>query len=208
MMNLAASRNWLDCTIKLIYLCQMLIQGQLLSDSNLLILPNSNKDKINSLQDKLAYILTGSALSIPSLRAQMYKKDNNQRIKQIFESVFGEKNGTQALKVLSDLPMLTIKTLFKNIDNNQIVSLNIDKKSRFIDLQVNDNGKYIFQLDIHRDGSSKMNVYSKKFNKQKEEFWFLIFVEEETFSFRKFSFARHSKRIEIPVQFPAKLGKF
>lgn len=104
--------------------------------------------------------------------------------------------------------MLTIKTLFKNIDNNQIVSLNIDKKSRFIDLQVNDNGKYIFQLDIHRDGSSKMNVYSKKFNKQKEEFWFLIFVEEETFSFRKFSFARHSKRIEIPVQFPAKLGKF
>lgn len=91
MMNLAASRNWLDCTIKLIYLCQMLIQGQLLSDSNLLILPNSNKDKINSLQDKLAYILTGSALSIPSLRAQMYKKDNNQRIKQIFESVFGEK---------------------------------------------------------------------------------------------------------------------
>lgn len=207
-MNLAASRNWLDCTIKLIYLCQMLIQGQLLSDSNLLILPNSNKDKINSLQDKLAYILTGSALSIPSLRAQMYKKDNNQRIKQIFESVFGEKNGTQALKVLSDLPMLTIKTLFKNIDNNQIVSLNIDKKSRFIDLQVNDNGKYIFQLDIHRDGSSKMNVYSKKFNKQKEEFWFLIFVEEETFSFRKFSFARHSKRIEIPVQFPARLGKF
>ncbi|KAJ8934567.1 hypothetical protein NQ318_017266 [Aromia moschata] len=53
MMNLAAGRNWLDCTIKLIYFCQMLIQGYMINDSNIVMLPYINHGNLRSLKDKL-----------------------------------------------------------------------------------------------------------------------------------------------------------
>ncbi|KAJ8984827.1 hypothetical protein NQ317_013026 [Molorchus minor] len=191
-MNLAASRNWLDCTIKLIYFCQMLIQGYMITDSNVMMLPYINKGNLHSLKDRLKRSLNidQKDVSIPFLRYVMQDREKENEMCNILSELLGSRLSSEVMKSIKDMPILTVKTTIKNVNSNEIIPCEVD--DCFIAIRTRTNTHCIFELNIFREGSSKMNVYSKKFNKQKEEFWFLIFVERDTMTFRKFSFSRRS----------------
>lgn len=207
-MNLAAANNWLHSTTKLIHFCQMLIQGMMVTDSNVLTLPKMNSDTYNNLIDKLvkAKVLnrTQQDLTIPIIRFFMQDKEMSSKISGVFQEVVGHKTATDIMKLINDFPILTVKTSLKNIQNSQSIPVNQHELDKQLELQ--SGGDYVFSWDIIREGSSKMTVYSKKFNKQKEEFWFLILVEGDNITFRKFAFSRRNKKIEIPVHIPSARG--
>lgn len=205
-MNLAASRNWLDCTIKLIHFCQMLIQGYMINTPNVLMLPYINYDGYRSLRDDIRNLCSQNwrELSVPVLRHLMQNKDTEQQIFNVFKSVLGGRT-SEVMRTLKDLPILRVQTTVKSLVDNKIIPLMEEENA--ISLQLAPQNRCLFELTISREGSNKMNVYSKKFSKQKEEFWFLIFIEGDSMSFRKFSFSRKSKKIEIPVEMPPQKGK-
>lgn len=207
MMNLAAARNWLDCTIKLVYFCQMLIQGYMVNECNVIMLPYINQDNLRSLKDRLKRTssFNSNNLSIPFLRSAMEDKTAAGQLSNILSDLLGSKASSEVMRAINDMPILTVKTAIKNNRNNVIIPYTIDQD--VINVRTQPGTDCIFELNIFREGSSKMNVYSKKFNKQKEEFWFLIFVERDNLSFRKFSFARRSKKIDLPVQLPHQRGR-
>lgn len=203
-MNLAASRNWLDCTIKLIHFCQMLIQGYMIDSSNIMMLPYINFDHYSTLRYEFRNLLPQgtSDISIPLLRHLL--QFSEKKIFLTFSNLLGNR-ATDVMKALRDFPILTVKTTVKSLADNQIIPT--VQEDNVMSIKLPPQTRCLFELSIHREGSSKTNVYSKKLNKQKEEFWFLIFVEGDSISFRKFSFSRKLKRIELPVEMPPQKGK-
>ncbi|XP_074028472.1 activating signal cointegrator 1 complex subunit obelus isoform X3 [Leptinotarsa decemlineata] len=208
MMNLAAGRKWLNCTIKLVYFCQMLIQGQTLNTPNVMMLPYINFEIFERLKAKLLNIQNVNVenLSIPLLRSLISDKSISNKFDNILMDLLGSKASKEVLIMLKDLPILTIKTSVKNVTDN--ITVSCTNEQNFLSVKMSPGKQCIFEWSMFRDGSSKMNVCSKKFNKQKEEFWFLIFVEEDTMSFRKFSFSKRTKKIGLPVQMPTRKGTF
>lgn len=205
MMNLAACRNWLDCTIKLIYFCQMLIQGYMINTSNVMMLPYINHDNYCNLRDEIRNLLsqTVTDITVPLLRHLMQNADYDRRIVDIFNDILRNK-AAEVMKILKNLPILTVKTTVKSLADNNIIPT--VEEDNVISIKLPPQTRCIFELNLFRVGSSNMNVYSKKFSKQKEEFWFMIFMEGDTMSFRKFSFSRRSKKMEIPVEMPPQKG--
>lgn len=200
MMNLAVRRNWLDCTLKLIYLCQMLLQGYTLNDPNLIMLPYVNRNNLISIRDDLAHLfkVNPSEMGVAFLksfnRSELYKS-----ALKVFERALGHKAATEIAKTLNDLPIVTLQTLVTSLDHEKSLTVQASERDSFVNVRGDTEGDYVFCLDLFMDGSSKMNVHSKKFNKQKEEFWFLILATNTGLIFRKFSFNRKNKKIEIPV---------
>lgn len=206
-MNLAAGRNWLDCTTKLIYFCQMLIQGYMINTSNILMLPYINYENYSILRNEIKTMISENIndISVPLLRHLIQNGKSEKRILNLFSDILGNKAG-EVMKTLKDLPILTVRTTVKSLNNNTVIpSL---QENNVISIKLPPQTRCMFELTIFREGSSKMNVYSKKFSKQKDEFWFLIFVEADSMSFRKFSFSKRMKKIEIPVEMPPQKGEY
>lgn len=201
MVNLAAGRNWLDCTVKLIFLCQLLIQGYMISDCNLIMLPYVNTGNLRLLKEQFCQLLgiNRTELSIPALKSYMVgDKDISRNISSILATILGGKASYDTIKMINDLPVLIVQTSIINIEDN--TSLEIQANSQnLMDVRGSTEAKCMFILELSRECSNKMNVFSKKFNKQKEEFWFLIFAAEKKLIFRKFSFNRKNKKIEFPI---------
>ncbi|KAJ8934568.1 hypothetical protein NQ318_017267 [Aromia moschata] len=130
----------------------------------------------------------------------MQNRAAEKEVINIFNEVLSTRASSEIIKTLNDMPILTVKTTLKNSGTNENIPCIVNNS--FISIKTQPDTHCIFELNIFREGSSKMNVYSKKFNKQKEEFWFLIFVERDFMTFRKFSFSRRTKRIDLPVQMP------
>ncbi|KAG5892631.1 hypothetical protein JTB14_019719 [Gonioctena quinquepunctata] len=145
-------------------------------------------------------------LSVPLLRSMIMNKNISQQLERSLTDLLGSKASIEVMRTLKDLPILTVKTSIKNVSDNSSTSCTDDHN--VLTFKMAPDKQCIFELSIYREGSSKMNVYSKKFNKQKEEFWFLIFVEEDSMSFRKFSFSKRMKKLDIPVQMPSRKGNF
>lgn len=185
----------------------MLIQGYTIDTSNILMLPYINRDNLRSLKDKLSKVTLSdtNSVSIPHLRLMLSNRDTANKITNVLNEIFDKSASSEIIKTVNDLPMLNIKTTITNSNNNEKLSYTL--KENFYNLDIKSDCQCIFELNIYRQGCSKMNVYSKKFNKQKEEFWFLIFVEENEMTFRKFSFSRNFKKIVIPVKIPKRRGK-
>lgn len=203
-MNLAASRNWMDCTVKLIYFCQMLIQGYMINTSNAMTLPYINYDNYRNLRHEIRHLISENIndISVATLRYLIHNGEE-RKLFEVFNNILGNK-ATDVMKILKDLPILTIRTTVKSLVDNSIIPCS--EENNIINIKIPPQTRCLFEFNIFREGSSKMNVYSKKFNKQKEEFWFLIFVEGDNLSFRKFSFSRRMKKIEIPVEPPPQRG--
>lgn len=204
-MNLAASRNWLECTIKLIYFCQMLIQGYTINTSNIMMLPYINYENYRILRSEVRNLISQNItdISIPVLRYLIQNKDTERKITQTLFDLVGSKS-VEVMKAMRDFPILTVKTTVKSLADSSVIPVIED--DNFVTVKMPCDTQCIFELSIFREGSSKMNVYSKKFSKQKEEFWFLIFVEGDSMSFRKFSFTRKVKKINVPVEMPPQKG--
>lgn len=185
----------------------MLIQGYTVDIPNIFMLPYINVENYKKLLEKLGKIVphVDNNLSVPLVRAAMTDKKKNAQITAILNDVMGERATSEILKTVRDLPIIRVRTTVRNMQNNEEIPIKIEQN--FISLRTLPDIQCMFELNILREGSSKMNVYSKKFNKQKEEFWFLIFVEGDQMSFRKFSFSRKIKKIDIPLQMPATKGR-
>lgn len=200
MMNLAAGRHWLDCTIKLIYLCQMLIQGYMVSESNLIMLPYVNKSNSIQIREKWSKLLQLDDFSIPSIRAYMDRHKDNKEVLYIFTDIFGSKASSEIMKSINGLPILTIQTKISSCEMKNCIEPEVNEQNcSIINLEIKGEGEYILTLELYRDGSSQTNIHSKKFNKQKEEFWFMVLSMEGKLEFRKFSFSKKYKKIEIPL---------
>ncbi|CAG9769327.1 unnamed protein product [Ceutorhynchus assimilis] len=202
MMSLAATRNWLECTLKTIHLCQMLIQGFMLTSPNLIMLPYVNASKLVEIQSQLGKVLriNNSEINIADLKSSINSNPNiGKDITSIFGKILGVNAAAEIMKTIRDLPTLTIQSIVANATNNTILDLETDKINRLIRITGQEDADYLIKLDMTREGSRNMNVFSKKFNKQKEEFWFLILATENDLIFKKFSFSRRYKTIEVPV---------
>ncbi|XP_072381205.1 activating signal cointegrator 1 complex subunit 3-like isoform X2 [Diabrotica undecimpunctata] len=207
MMNLSASRNWRDCTIRLIFFCQMLIQGYTINTSNVMMLPYINHENFRDLRNKLSSLgVKTDNFTVPTIRSLLTNDKNlKYTLEDILSGMFGNAS-REVMKTLNDLPLLTIRTTIINTTSKETVPCLME--DNYYNVKVNANAQCMFELTVSRQGSSKMNVYSKKFNKQKEEFWFLIFIEENELTFRKFSFSKNFKKIVMPVQIPERRGLY
>ncbi|ENN76138.1 hypothetical protein YQE_07311, partial [Dendroctonus ponderosae] len=193
MMNLAAARHWLDCTLKLAYLCQMLIQGQLAAQSNLIMLPHINAGNLRQINQRLQSLIEASNMSVSVLKAHRHL---SRGIQDVFQSFLGQKAALEVMRAIGDLPLLTVQSSVVR----GALALDVQADRDCVSVRGQEAGAYVLQLALTRDGSSRMSVSSKKFNKQKEEFWFLVLAMEGQLVFRKFAMTRRSKRLEVPVQ--------
>ncbi|CAG9864266.1 unnamed protein product, partial [Phyllotreta striolata] len=201
MMNLAAHRNWLNCTVKLIYFCQMLIQGYTIDMSNVLMLPYVNRENLTYIKE-----IFPKSTSIPQLRSMLGHRESYNRLTGILNDIFSKEMAAEIVKTLNDLPILNVKV---NVTmNGSDKKLPCDLIGSYYQFSADSEAQYVFEVNVHRTGSRKMNVHSKKFNKQKEEFWFLLFLQEDEMTFRKFSFAKSAKKFLIPFKTPARRGVY
>lgn len=210
MISLSAHKSWLTCTLKLIYLCQMLIQGIMLNRGSMMMLPYVTEESsallLRQLIKKQLIPARCSRLSLPLLKIIL--KNHKKAVVELLREQFDQEKLDNLLKIINRIPILEIKFIVRDTSNNQELQYSIDENEGVVCLDVKPDMNCVLEFNILRQASNNLNVYSKKFNKQKEESWFFIMAIEDNLIRMQRFVIRRTKSLDVQIDFPTERGKF
>lgn len=195
MISLTSYKSWLDSTLKLIYMSQMLIQGLMINVESVFMLPYVTQQSRDSLQRKFPN------LSVPYLK--MALRQNKKMVVQLFEDEFGREKSGEVLKVLERIPILDVRWMIKD-GSNQIICGKVEQDE--ICFEVRTGERVIFEFEVMRDGGN-LSVYSRKFSKQKEESWFFVVARDDNLLRMQRFAVKRNKSLEVQIEIPEERGK-
>ncbi|KYB27053.1 activating signal cointegrator 1 complex subunit 3 [Tribolium castaneum] len=199
MISLTSHKGWLDCTLKLIYLGQMLIQGLMIDVGSVMMLPHVTPET----RDRLSRHLAVANIRVPHLKSLL--RQDRKSTTRLLDEHFGEKSN-EILKILARLPTLEIKFTVKNGETNG----NIDYRlgDNIVTFEAKARTTCLFEFEVLRDGTNNLSVYSRKFSKQKDESWFFVMAfEDDLVRLQRFAIKK-SKSLEVEVQVPGERGVY
>lgn len=210
MISLTAHKSWLTCTSKLIYLCQMLIQGLMLTSGSMMMLPHVTEEYcsllLRQLIQKQLIPASCSNLSLPLLKIIL--KNHRKAVTELLSEQFDQEKLDNLLKIINRMPMLETKFILRDTTNNQKIQYTIDENENVVCVEVKPDMNCVLEFNILRHGTNNLNVFSKRFNKQKEESWFfLMAIEDNLIRMQRFVIKR-TKSLDVQIDFPTEIGEF
>lgn len=206
MIELSVTKNLEVCCQKLINLSQMLIQGLPLNSNSLLMLPHMDANSLDLITQNVQELpsLKDLPLTFPCFKLLILSKKD--LYKQIFKA-FQDKHVKEITQTSNHIPLLLMSLTLKNQDTGNYIDLIMDKSKQYFSVELQRNTNFMLTVELKRQGGP-LRVYSKSFNKQKEEMWFLLVRNEEgTQDFQRLSF-KNRKTYQIQLRTPDNKGKF
>lgn len=210
MISLTAWKSWLYCTLKLIYLGQMLVQGLMVNCNSTNMLPYMSKEISEKIKNRMfdeKLLEHNGNLTVPLM--SLGRRKNEKKFNEILNSVFHKtenKAAEEIIRILKQLPILEIGVCVKEFESNfeKKVAYNEDSHIYF---ECENGEKLLIELKIRRQGGNNYSkVYSKKFSKQKEESWFFILAyRDELVKMERFTVKR-LKHLDVRIDVPHTTG--
>ncbi|KAB0798855.1 hypothetical protein PPYR_06735 [Photinus pyralis] len=187
MTDIASNKGWLSCTLRVIHVMQMLIQGQFLGTSVLLTLPHVTEAHLPTLYSELQKKLNMDerSVSLPSLKFACQK--NRVQLECALTVLFEMKTAKEILKHISDIPLLDVSITFPQLE--QTLS-----RKNIPTLSLTADEEYEFVFNIRRLGSPDLSVHAPRFPKKKDEGWFICVGDS------KYDYLLQIKRVTVVRQ--------
>lgn len=173
MTDMASNNNWLGCTIKVIMIMQMFVQGQYLKDSVLLTLPHVTSKTLPKLQFEIKRNLkipAQESVSLIHLKVESLKKKNI--LQKVLSYVYDEQKKKGILEYIFNLPLLDISITIPHTQQTFT-------KNKIGQVTLETNADYEIVLNINRMGSSDLTIQNTRFPKKKDEGWFICLGDTE-----------------------------
>jgi len=172
MIDIAANNSWLSCTLKIIHIMQMLIQGQYIHISALLTVPHITEYCLENLAAECKRHLNMEKHDLSLLSLKIASLQKRSSLERVILSLYDAKFAKEIMGYISNLPLLDLDIMIPQTgaaftkDSQETLSLNA-------------NEEYDLLLIIKRHGSSNLDVHAPRFPKKKEEGWFVCIGDIE-----------------------------
>ncbi|KAK4887058.1 hypothetical protein RN001_003329 [Aquatica leii] len=166
MTDIASNNGWLSCTLRIIMLMQMLIQGQYINTPVLLSLPHITEAHLPMLYAEIKKKLNLDKADVNLPRLKFICLKNRIHLECALTVLFEMSTAKEILRHISDLPLLDVSVTIPH--TNQTFS-----KSNIQPVILDANEEYEFIFHIKRLGSPNLSVHAPRFPKKKDEGWLL-----------------------------------
>lgn len=204
MIDISANGGWLSCSIRIIFLMQMMIQGRWSFEPDLLTIPGITKATIPALLRELGRnhsLRNCSAETLAGIKCASMK--HSTVLEEALINVFGTNRAGEMIKHISSLPWIENNINLIEVETSEQKSLNNNVYEVLADTE------YEISLNLYRKGSADKSVlHSARFPKKKDEGWFIILGEgDELHSIKRFNV---SSRSTVSLKFctPQSLGNY
>lgn len=208
MLDIVTNSGWLSCTLRIVTILQMILQGQWIADSCLTMLPHVKKDSVAVLYDALMKQFSNVHKGFTLAILKELHNENAVKMKEVFAGVMGMSGAQDIDKFLSGLPIISLSLKTAEDDSSdaeQSISLTNSKMYKF-----KADSFVEFRFQLNRKGSSSLEVHSNKFTKVKEESWVLIVglpEDDVLMASKKLSFKKQ-KTANMKLKLPSRKGLF
>lgn len=207
MVDITANAGWLSCTLRVIHLIQMLIQGQWINEHELLTIPNVNKSNLGPLLKELLRNDKLRHLHVDTLVGFKYAATKHPNL---FENallpVYGLKTMENIAEHLFSLPSVDISLTIVNSEKTDNIKLDLNS-SVATTLQHGSEYEFLFSFN-RKSADDKLAVHSKKFPKKKDESWFLCIGTGNDLLNIKRIVIRKRTEATVKVTIPKHLGNY
>ncbi|KAF5297298.1 hypothetical protein FQA39_LY12137 [Lamprigera yunnana] len=187
MTDIASNNAWLSCTLRIIQVMQMLVQGQYVNMSVLLTLPHITEAHLPTLYSEIKkkLDLDESDVSLPMLK--LSSKKNKIQLECALTVLFEMKMAREILRHISDLPLLDVSITIPHTKQTFT-------KTSIQRVLLNANEEYEFIFHIKRMGAPNLSVHAPRFPKKKDEGWILCMGDT------KYDYLLQIKRVTVTKQ--------
>lgn len=202
MIDIGAYSGWLSCTIRIIFLMQMMIQGRWTFEPDVLTIPGVTKPTLTTLFKELTRnqsLRNCSAESLAGIKCASMR--HSTLLKEAFINVFGTNKAGEIMKHISIIPWLENNIILTEIETNEKKHLNDDAYKVLPDTE------YEISLSLFRKGSGDKSVlHSARFPKKKDEGWFAILGDgDELYGIKRFN-VNNRTTVSLKFSTPPRLG--
>ncbi|GJQ88857.1 putative activating signal cointegrator 1 complex subunit [Trypoxylus dichotomus] len=204
MVDIASNSGWLSCTIKIIFLMQMIIQGRWFFEADILTIPGITKPTLPTLSKELnrnQSLRNYPANTLAGIKCASMKQSS--ALEEVLINVFGTNRAGEIMKHIRNVPWVEM-----NINLIEIES-NVRKSPTNNIYEVFPDTEYEISLSAFRKGSSDKSVlHSPRFPKKKDEGWFVILGEnDELHCIKRFNVDNRST-VSLKFCSPSRLGTY
>lgn len=206
MVDVTANGGWLSCTLKIIIVMQMIIQGRWLNTSDLLGLPHMNETVLshvqNSLRSEIPQHGTFNLMALKVLNNKM-----GSVVQTSLKKVLTDEQTKHIRNVLNGLPLIAMEAVITEMNTGQKHNLLLNNSESYT---FNMKSDLEIQVNLFRKGSSGLVVQTKKFPKQKDESWILCCgrpYEDELICMKRITVKRNALTV-MKIKTPANQGTF
>ncbi|KAI4463430.1 sec63 domain-containing [Holotrichia oblita] len=204
MIDIAAYSGWLSCTIRIIFLMQMMIQGRWTFEPDVLTIPGVTKPTLPTLFKELTRnqsLRNCSADSLAGIKCASMR--HSTILKEAFINVFGTNKAAEIMKHVFSIPWLENNIVVTEIETNEKKQLNEDVYKLLPDTE------YEISLSLFRKGSGDKSVlHSPRFPKKKDEGWFAVLGDsDELLCIKRFN-VNNRTTVSLKFSTPPRLGTY
>lgn len=169
MLDVAANGGWLSCTLKIIIVMQMIIQGRWLNMPDILGIPHLNDSLLAHLQKTLQCEMQKYG-KFGLMALKLLNDKLGSLVEASLKKVLTEEQTKHVRNFLNGLPMITMQAVITEMSTGIQHNLLLNNSESYTfkadsDLEI--------QINLCRKGPSGLVVQTKKFPKQKDESWIL-----------------------------------
>ncbi|XP_022899943.2 activating signal cointegrator 1 complex subunit 3-like [Onthophagus taurus] len=207
MIDVASNNGWLSCSLRIIHVMQMIIQGRWIYEPDVLTIPGITKSNLSALMKE--FNKDGRLRSTENLAGLKFLEIRHSKgLEEALINVFGSKKSREVIKSIQNVPWIDINVNISNADD--ALDAKIDDEKDLIDVFP---GKE-FEVKVHINkkgfGKDKSVLQSSKFPKKKDEGWFMILAEttgDELIDIKRFNVHRKCS-VSLKFESPSKLGTY
>lgn len=205
MLDIATNSRWLSCALRIIHILQMILQGQWLTTSCLIMLPGVHKDDLPSLYKVFSKYFKDvrRELTLPILKKLFTV--NRSKFQETFVSAIGSLKTAEIVKFIINMPLIsfTVKSAEEESEPQEL-SLTSGKLYRF-----KANASVDLEFGLKRRGGT-LNAHCAKYGKQKDESWVLLvgLPQEDELLAMKRLIVKREKSVTLKIKMPPKKGEW
>lgn len=199
---MSSNSGWLSCTLRIVHIIQMIIQGQWLNQSDLLTIPHVTRSSLSSVRNAIVRQCHSTGYNISTLFGLrlMTHSQRNIRVENIFMEVFSGKSSVEAKNFIYGIPVTSIAIRVAGLKS----ILNLEEP-----YTISADANIDFEIDLHRAGPEDRTVQSKKFPKQKDESWILLLgiPDDDALLAMKRVTIKRTASVNLQIKAPERKGK-
>lgn len=206
MIDISTNAGWFACSIRVINLMQMIIQGRWISEPCLLTIPHMTRPTLSAFTREIKRnreLANCNADTLPGLKFAYLKHE--KLIECAVINVYGSNNAVNIKKSVKRLPWVSLKLSLRCVETGTVQHINVTD-SHGVEMLVNE--EYEFVCEFNRQGLEDGVLQSCRFPKKKDEGWFIcVGHSDELCSIKRASISRKCSSA-IKIVAPPYIGNF
>ncbi|XP_053995787.1 activating signal cointegrator 1 complex subunit 3 [Hylaeus anthracinus] len=203
MIDTVAEHGWLESTLIIIQLLQMIIQARWIDEYAITTLPH--------VQSEHLQLFSTLSVALPILCTKVYNKYS--LLQSILGKEFQENEIYQIHQVIRDMPLILINLSLEGYSSDETERKSISlQPDRVTCIDVQKDQDYILNIGMRRKNkSNNLKVHCPMFQKGKDEGWFLVLgsiSEKELWALKRVSGINDQwKHHQLQFTAPSQLGQ-